>query len=67
MIATLDALGVDDLVRILHEPKNSLIGQYRKLLKYRQADLRFTEGAIRAIAETAHERGTGARGLRAIV
>ncbi len=67
VIATLDALGVDDLVRILHEPKNSLIGQYRKLLKYRQADLRFTDGAIRAIAETAHERGTGARGLRAIV
>ncbi len=67
VIATLDALGVDDLVRILQEPRNSLIGQYQKLLKYRQADLRFTEGAIRAIAELAHERGTGARGLRAIV
>lgn len=67
VIATLDALGVDDLVRILREPRNSLIGQYQKLLKYRQADLRFTEGAIQAIAETAHERRTGARGLRAIV
>ncbi len=67
VIATLDALGVDDLVRILHEPRNSLIGQYQKLLKYRQADLGFTEGAIRAIAELAHERGTDARGLRAIV
>ena len=67
VIATLDELGVDDLVRILREPKNSLIGQYQKLLKYRQADLRFTEGAIRAIAQLAHEQGTGARGLRAIV
>jgi ATP-dependent Clp protease ATP-binding subunit ClpX len=67
VIATLDALGVDDLVRILHEPRNSLIGQYRKLVKYRRADLKFTEGAIRAVAQLTHERGTGARGLRAIV
>ncbi len=67
VIATLDDLGVEDLVRILQQPKNSLIGQYRKLLKYRHADLEFTEGAVRAIARVAHERGTGARGLRAIV
>ena len=67
VIATLDDLGVDDLVRILQEPKNSLLGQYRKLLKYRNANLSFTDGAMREIARVAHERGTGARGLRAIV
>ena len=67
VITTLDDLGVDDLVRILRQPKNSLIGQYRKLLKYRQANLSFTDGAIREIARIAHERGMGARGLRAIV
>ena len=67
VIATLDDLGVDDLVRILREPKNSLLAQYRKLLKYRHADLEFTDGAVRAIAKVAHERGTGARGLRAVV
>ena len=67
VIATLDDLGVEDLVRILREPKNSLIGQYRKLLAYHQADLEFTDGAMREIARIAHERGTGARGLRAVV
>ena len=54
-------------MRILQEPKNSLIGQYRKLLAYHGADLQFTEGAIREIARIAHERGTGARGLRSLV
>ncbi len=67
VIATLDDLGVEDLVRILQEPKNSLIGQYRKLLAYHLAELDFTEGGIREIARIANERGTGARGLRAVV
>jgi ATP-dependent Clp protease ATP-binding subunit ClpX len=67
IIATLDDMSVDDLVRILQEPRNSLLGQYRKLLKYRHADLEFTDGAVRAIAKMAHERGTGARGLRSVV
>ncbi len=67
VIATLDDLGVEDLVRILQEPKNALQGQYKKLLKYRDADLEFTPGAIREIARIAHERGTGARGLRSVV
>jgi ATP-dependent Clp protease ATP-binding subunit ClpX len=67
VIATLDDLGVEDLVRILTEPKDSLLGQYKKLLKYHAADLEFTEGALREIARVAHERGTGARGLRAVV
>ncbi len=67
VIATLDDLGVDDLVRILKEPTNSLIGQYRKLLKYRHACLSFTDDALMEIARMAHARGTGARGLRSIV
>jgi ATP-dependent Clp protease ATP-binding subunit ClpX len=67
IIATLDDLGIEHLVRILQEPKNSILAQYRKLLKYRHADLEFTNGAIREIAKIAHERGTGARGLRAVV
>ena len=67
VIATLDDLGVEDLVRILKEPTNSLIGQYRKLLKYRNANLSFTDGALMEIARLAHGRGTGARGLRSIV
>jgi ATP-dependent Clp protease ATP-binding subunit ClpX len=67
IIATLDDLGVEDLVRILQEPKNSLLGQYRKLLKYHHTDLEFTDEAIREIAKMAHERHSGARGLRAIV
>jgi ATP-dependent Clp protease ATP-binding subunit ClpX len=67
ILATLDDLGVEDLARILREPTNSLLAQYRKLLKYRHADLELTDGAIREIAKMAHERGTGARGLRAVV
>ena len=67
VIATLDDLGVEDLMRILQEPKNSLIAQYRKLLKYRNASLSFTDGALVEIARLAHGRGTGARGLRSIV
>ena len=67
VLAPLDDLGVEDLVRILQEPKNSLIGQYRKLLAYHQTELEFTDGAIHEVAVIAHERGTGARGLRAVV
>lgn len=67
VVATLDDLGVDDLVRILQEPKSSLIDHYRKLLAYHHAELEVTGSAIREIARIAHERGTGARGLRAIV
>jgi len=67
VIAPLDALGVDDLARILQTPKNSLIQQYRKLVRFHGADLMFTETAVREIARIALERGTGARGLRAVV
>jgi ATP-dependent Clp protease ATP-binding subunit ClpX len=67
VVATLDELSVDDLVRILVEPKNSLIKQYQKLFEMEGVNLRFTEGALRAVAEMAYKRKTGARGLRSIL
>jgi ATP-dependent Clp protease ATP-binding subunit ClpX len=68
IIATLDDLGEEDLVRILGDPRNALIKQYRKLLRLQHgADLEFTPRAIREIARLADERGVGARGLRAVV
>jgi len=67
VIATLDDLGVDHLVRILSDPENALLKQYRKLLRLQGADLDFTPDAINEIARLAHDRGTGARGLRAVV
>src|SRR5271157_641121 len=67
VIAPLDALGVDDLARILQTPKGSLIQQFRKLVKFHGADLVFTDAAVREIARIAFERGTGARGLRSVV
>jgi len=67
VVATLDELSVDDLVRILIEPKNSLIKQYQKLFEMEGVNLRFTEGALRAVAEMAYKRKTGARGLRSIL
>jgi ATP-dependent Clp protease ATP-binding subunit ClpX len=56
-----------DLVRILTEPRNALTKQYAKLLDYEGVRLRFTEDALTAISKAAIKRGTGARGLRAIV
>jgi ATP-dependent Clp protease ATP-binding subunit ClpX len=67
VVATLDELSVDDLVKILVEPKNSLIKQYQKLFEMEGVNLRFTEGALRAVAEMAYKRKTGARGLRSIL
>src|SRR5271166_3420010 len=67
VIAPLDALGVDDLARILHSTKGSLIQQFRKLVRFHGADLLFTDAAVREIARIALERGTGARGLRSVV
>ena len=67
VIAPLDALGVDDLARILQSTKGSLIQQYRKLVRFHGADLTFTDAAIKEIARIALERGTGARGLRSVV
>ena len=67
VIAPLDALGEDDLARILQTPKNSLVQQFRKLVRFHGADLLFTDAAVREIARIASERGTGARGLRSVI
>jgi ATP-dependent Clp protease ATP-binding subunit ClpX len=63
----LEALDEDALVRILKEPKNALIKQYQKLFDLEEVKLTFEESALRAIARKALKRGTGARGLRAIL
>jgi ATP-dependent Clp protease ATP-binding subunit ClpX len=65
--ATLTELDEADLMQVLVEPKNALTKQYRKLFEFEQVDLRFTDGALRAIAREAVQRKTGARGLRAIL
>ena len=64
---SLDNLDRDALVRILQEPKNSLVKQYTKLFELDDVELRFEPDAIEAIADKALERKTGARGLRAIM
>jgi ATP-dependent Clp protease ATP-binding subunit ClpX len=63
----LDALDEDALVRILKEPKNALTKQYTKLFELEEVKLTFEDSALRAIAQKALKRGTGARGLRAIL
>jgi len=63
----LDALDEETLVRILTEPKNAIIKQYKKLFELDGVELEFEEAAIRAIAKRSLERKTGARGLRAIM
>ena len=63
----MDDLDVDDMIHILTEPKNSLVRQYQKLLKFEKVKLSFTDGALRAIAERASKRRAGARGLRTIL
>ena len=67
VIASLDALRREDLVRILQEPKNALVKQYKKLLEYDDVDLEFTPEALEAIADQAIARNIGARGLRAVM
>lgn len=67
VIATMEELGEEDLIRILKEPKNALSKQYQKLFAYEGVTLRFTEGAYRAIAQKALARKSGARGLRSVL
>jgi ATP-dependent Clp protease ATP-binding subunit ClpX len=67
LVATLEDLDRDALIRILEEPKNALIKQYKKLFEMDQIELVFEEEAILAVADEAIKRGTGARGLRAIL
>lgn len=67
VIATMEELHEEDLVRILKEPKNALTKQYTKLFEFEGIKLRFTEGALTAIARKALERKSGARGLRSVM
>lgn len=67
VVTTLSKLSVSDMVRILTEPRNALVKQYRKLFQLDGVELTFDPEALEAIAELAIERGTGARGLRAIL
>ena len=67
MIVDLEPLTLDDLVTILVEPKNALVKQYQRLFELHDVELSFTPGALRAAAERALERKTGARALRAIL
>ncbi|HKW48129.1 MAG TPA: ATP-dependent Clp protease ATP-binding subunit ClpX [Gemmatimonadaceae bacterium] len=67
VVVALEALDEDALVRILKEPKNALTKQYAKLFELEEVKLSFDESALRAVAQKALKRGTGARGLRAIV
>ena len=67
MIATLDELDEDALVKILKEPKNSLTRQYAKLFEMEGVEIQFRDDALKAIARRAQERKTGARGLRSIM
>lgn len=67
IIVTLEALDVDALIKILTEPKNALVKQYKKLFELDGIDLEFMDDAMQAIADEALHRNTGARGLRAII
>lgn len=67
VVASLHDLDEDALVRILREPKNALVRQYQKLFDFENVKLKFTDGALRAIAREAIQRKMGARGLRAIL
>ncbi|MBT4899945.1 MAG: ATP-dependent Clp protease ATP-binding subunit ClpX, partial [Nitrospina sp.] len=66
-VATLKELTIEAMVQIMTEPKNALVKQYKKLFEFENVKLKFTDGAVRAIAEKATERKTGARGLRAVL
>lgn len=67
VIVSCDALGVDELAEVLWRPKNALARQYERLFELENVKLSFTQDALRAVAEEAHRRRSGARGLRAIL
>lgn len=67
VVAALDELDEQALIKILTEPKNAIIKQYQRLLSFDNVRLRFTDGALSAISKKAIQRKTGARGLRAIL
>ena len=67
ILVTLNPLLEEDLVRILTEPKNAIVKQYKELLSMDGVELEFEDMALKKIAELAIKRGTGARGLRSII
>jgi len=67
VVAILDELDANALVRILTEPRNALSKQYQKIFEFENVTLRFTDDALEAIAELAITRKIGARGLRMII
>ncbi len=67
VITTLEALDAEALVKILSQPKNALLKQYRQLFELDNVELELTDGALQAVAEKTLERNTGARGLRAVM
>jgi ATP-dependent Clp protease ATP-binding subunit ClpX len=67
VIATLGELNEQDLVKILMEPRNAIIKQYQKLFEFENVKLKFTDGALSAVAKESMRRKAGARGLRAIL
>ena len=67
VVATLNELDVEALIKVLSEPKNSLVKQFKKLFELDGIKLTFTDEAVRAIATKASELKTGARGLRSII
>lgn len=66
VIAPLMPLSVDDLIRIMTEPKNALVRQYKKIFETESASLEFTDDALKLLAAKALDRDTGARALRAV-
>jgi ATP-dependent Clp protease ATP-binding subunit ClpX len=67
VVSALTPLDEEAMIRVLTEPKNALTKQYERLFSMEEADLKFTDQALRAIAKKAQERETGARGLRSII
>ena len=67
ILATLEELNVDSLVKILEEPKNSLLKQYKRLFEFEEVELVFKKEAVKEIAKKAISKKTGARGLRSII
>jgi ATP-dependent Clp protease ATP-binding subunit ClpX len=67
VMASLNSLDQEAMIEILTRPKNAITKQYKKFFEMEGVDLQFTDGALAAIAQVAMDRGTGARGLRAVI
>ncbi|MCW8837478.1 MAG: ATP-dependent Clp protease ATP-binding subunit ClpX, partial [Thiovulaceae bacterium] len=67
VIATLNQLSIEDLIKVLSEPKNAIVKQYQALFELDGIDLEFSQDALQEIAKMADEKGVGARGLRGII